>query len=463
MGFKILSLLVSIGLISSQSSQPQIDFSEYLGGNNKGLESITPLGVLKEIYKSASKNPGLVTFLHLSFSELFHNTQLWASLNSSNVFMVKPRSDSLELELASALRNAPSDVEKQSLQQLINTKDEIINRVFSQNEFSYLSSPTRVTSRSPKEDLISLIDKDRLISSFRISTLHNILTDALAMLSLAQSNPFQRFSSDQIFWSKPWWKYLTVAYGNRREFLSRDKQMMVGLRFLIYTLVEVRLHRTEAQDFRDSLDNKLLSFTEEFQKLLKHQEIISMAQTHILEKLSELGEPSINSGLSEDECDECVCTTTPCPEVMTDLLESKLRSLEQNVQKILSRLNILDLFSDTKEISMNIHKLKDDLNQFSTQFTFLTKINNQITEIFEKYQLIYITYTILAAVLLLVLIKVLNFSLYLLSCFKECCQVSKDLCDFLKQRKENRIQENRPPEARHQEEAPFPLVNYRQR
>ena len=264
MGFKILSLLVSIGLISSQSSQPQIDFSEYLGGNNKGLESITPLGVLKEIYKSASKNPGLVTFLHLSFSELFHNTQLWASLNSSNVFMVKPRSDSLSLELASALRNAPSDVEKQSLQQLINTKDEIINRVFSQNEFSYLRSPQRVNSRSAKEDLISLIDKDRLISSFRISTLHNILTDALAMLSLAQSNPFQRFSSDQIFWSKPWWNYLTVAYGNRREFLSRDKQMMVGLRFLIYTLVEVRLHRTEAQDFRDTLDNKLLSFTKEF-------------------------------------------------------------------------------------------------------------------------------------------------------------------------------------------------------
>ena len=187
-----------------------------------------------------------------------------------------------------------------------------------------------------------------------------------------------------------------------------------------------------------------------------------MAQTHILEKLSEIGEPNINSGLSEDDC---VCTPTPCPEVIgtTDLLESRLRSLDQNVQKILSRLNILDLFSDTKEISRNIHKLKDDLNQFSKQFAFLKKINNQITEIFEKYQLIYITYTILAAVLLLVLIKVLNFSLYLLSCFKGCCQFSKDLYEFLKQRKENRDQDNRPPEARHQEEAPFPLVNYRQR
>ena len=162
---------------------------------------------------------------------------------------------------------------------------------------------------------------------------------------------------------------------------------MVGLRFIIYTLVEVRLHRTEAQDYRDLLDNKLLSLTEEFQKLLNHQEIISMAQTHILEKLTELGEPNMTSGLSEDGCE---CTPAPCPEVITDLLESRLGSLEQNVQKILPRLNILDLFSDTKEISMNIHKLQDDLNQFSKKFAFLTKINNQFTEIFEKYQLIYI-------------------------------------------------------------------------
>ena len=240
--FKILFFLVwSIGLISSEPQQSEIDFSEYLGGfnGNNGLESITPLGILKEIYTSAFRNPGLITFLHLSFSELFHNTQLWASLNTSNVFMVKPRSDSLSLELASALKNAPSDGEKEIIQTLINTKDDLLNRIFSQNEFSYLKSPQRVNKNSPKEDLISLIDKDRLISSFRVSTLHNILTEALAMLSLAQSNPFKRFSSDQIIWEKPWWKFLTVAYGPRREFLSRDKQMMVGLRFIIFTLVEV--------------------------------------------------------------------------------------------------------------------------------------------------------------------------------------------------------------------------------
>ena len=269
--FKILFFLVwSIGLINSETQQSEINFSEYLGGfnGNNGLESITPLGVLKEIYASASRNPSLITFLHLSFSELFHNTQLWASLNNSNVYMVKPRSDSLSLELASALKNAPTNGEKEIIQTLVNTKDALLNRIFAQSEFSYLKSPQRVNKNSSKENLIQLIDKDKIISSFRVSTLHNILTEAIAILSLAPSNPFKRFNSDQIIWEKSWWKFLTIAYGPRREFLSRDKQMMVGLRFIIFTLVEVRLHRIEAKDYRDSLDNKILSFAEELKKLL---------------------------------------------------------------------------------------------------------------------------------------------------------------------------------------------------
>ena len=69
----------------------QSDFIEFLGGynGNDGLEPITPIGVIKEFY--VSRNPGLLTFLHMSFSELFHVTQMWVSLNSSNEYMVKPR------------------------------------------------------------------------------------------------------------------------------------------------------------------------------------------------------------------------------------------------------------------------------------------------------------------------------------------------------------------------------------
>ena len=124
-----------------------------------------------------------------------------------------------------------------------------------------------------------------------------------------------------------------------------------------------------------------------------------------------------------------------------------------------------NIFSDTNKVSESLNKIKNDLKQFSKTFTFLTKINSQmekVTDKFEQYKIIYILYSTLIAVLILVLIKVLNFGLYVLSCFKGCCQFSKDLNDFLKQRREIRHQEIRQQEDRYQE-APYPLVNYQQR
>ena len=133
---KILNFLVLIGPIKTETEQNEIGFSDFLGGSNNGLETITPLGVLKEIYTSASKNPSLVTFLHLSFSELWHNTQLWASLNSSNTYMVKPRSDGLSLEITSALKNAPSIQNAPNIQTLMNNKDTLLNSIFPKVTFN---------------------------------------------------------------------------------------------------------------------------------------------------------------------------------------------------------------------------------------------------------------------------------------------------------------------------------------
>ena len=83
--------------------------------------------VIKEVY--VSRNPGLLTFLHMSFSELFHITQMWASLNSSNEYMVKPRSDALSLEGAKAEREAPTEIEKEVIRSLVSTKDSLLDRV----------------------------------------------------------------------------------------------------------------------------------------------------------------------------------------------------------------------------------------------------------------------------------------------------------------------------------------------
>ena len=98
------------------------------------------------------------------------------------------------------------------------------------------------------------------------------------------------------------------------------------LRFTLFALIETRLHRVESKDFKNSLDGKITSFAEEFKKLLDHQNLISVAPTHILEKLTNL-EPNIISNSGESE-DECVCAPPlPCPtaEVIqsSDQLESK--------------------------------------------------------------------------------------------------------------------------------------------
>ena len=120
-----------IGWANFEPPQGQ-DFIEFLGGynGNTGLEPITPLGVIKEVYVSASRNPGLLTFLHMFFSELFHVSQIWASFNSSNEYMVKPRSDALSLEGAKAEREAPTEMEKEVIRSLVRTKDSLLERIF---------------------------------------------------------------------------------------------------------------------------------------------------------------------------------------------------------------------------------------------------------------------------------------------------------------------------------------------
>ena len=462
--FKIISFLVLIDIIQTDTeSEPEIEFSEFLGGSNNGLENISPIGVLKEIYSSAAQNPSLITFLHLSFSELWHNTQLWASLNGSNSYMVQPRSDGLSLEITSAIKNAKTIQNAPNIKTFINDRDTLLNSIFSQGDFQYLKAPQRISKNSPKENLFNLIDKDKIISSFRISTLNDIFTEAIAMLTLSANDPFEKFSSDKIIWERKYWQFLTMAYGNKRAFLSRDKQMLVSLRFIIFNLVETRLHRVEAKLYRDILDSKFISLTEELQRIFDHQNIISRAQTHIINKL----EPNIpaNSGFSPEE--EFTCE--PCPDNigLENVMESKFNNFEQSIQKILEKLEIINnpyrnIFSDTTRVRESLSKIKDDLKQFSKTFTFLTKINNlmeQVTNKFEEYKLIYILYATLIGVLLLVLIKILKFSLYILSCFKGCCEFSRDLSEFLKQRREARNQEQ------NYQEAPlvYPLVNYQRR
>ena len=142
-------------------------------------EKVTPIGVILEIY--ASNQPVLLTMLHLSFSKLLQNTQIWASLKSSNQALIQPRSYALMLESARALEQANSDGDSTQMRALINNKINLLNSVFTSNEFQHLRAPKIVRSTDPLEDLIKLVDQDKIIPSFRTETLHNILTEGIAM------------------------------------------------------------------------------------------------------------------------------------------------------------------------------------------------------------------------------------------------------------------------------------------
>ena len=154
------------------------------------------------------------------------------------------------LEGAKALKQAASEDEKGKSRSLINNKNSLLNRVFTSNEFQYLRAPNIINQNSPKEDLVKLVDKDKIISSFRVETLHNILVEGCAMLELAEVSPFETFTSDQLIWTRDYWQFLTKAYGPKRNFLSRDKQIMNSVRFSFFSLIESRLHMVESRHSR---------------------------------------------------------------------------------------------------------------------------------------------------------------------------------------------------------------------
>ena len=306
----ILSLLSLINLIGEAKFVTQNSQSDFIGILNNyhganGHEKITPISVFQQIY--ASNHPFLLTMLHLSFSELFQNTQIWASLNSSNVYLIQPRSDALLLKSAKALEQTASEDDKAKIRSLMNNKINLLNRVFTLNEFQHLRAPKIINQNSPKEDLVKLVDKDKIIFSFRVETLHNILVEGCAMLELAEVSPFETFTSDQLIWTRDYWNFLARAYGPQRSLLSRDKQIMNSVRFSFFSLIESRLHRVESRHYQETLDSKIQNFMLEFTKLIENQNLISIAQKTILAKLGSL-EPEdtiSNSGLNEEECVPC--------------------------------------------------------------------------------------------------------------------------------------------------------------
>ena len=110
-------------------------------------------------------------------------------------------------------------------------------------------------------------------------------------------------------------------------------------------------------------------------------------------------------------------------------------------------------------------KIKSDLtyfaNNFNTTLNFFSQINNHLetlNTLYEEYKLFYVAYAILASVLILVIIKLITLTCYILSLCKEYGQIIRDFQDFKNQRhRQNQDRQNQRP---HQGERAYPLVSY---
>ena len=143
-----------------------------------------------------------------------------------------------------------------------------------------------------------------------------------------------------------------------------------------------------------------------------------------------------------------------------NIIRTKLQSLTEKINRLGNPYRSVKL--NTKEINDDLAKIRSDLTYFSENFnytlTFFSQINNQLenlNDLYEEYKLVYVAYTILAAVLILVLIKIFALVYYLLSLCKNCCQIIRDFQDF--RNRQNQDRQN----YRHQGERAYPLVSYR--
>ena len=428
-----------------------------------GNEIITPINVIKEIY--ASNKPFMLAMMHLSFSELFQNVRIWASLNNENSLMVQPRSDALMLEKASALAKAEEEGTKTQLETDFTNRNEMLNNLFQlSTHFSYLKAPNKISGSDPQEDLLDLIDKDKIISSLRVETYHNILAEGVAMLELSEVNPFYTFTSDKLIWTQSYWRYLTRAYSTKRKFLSHDKILMNIVRFSLFNLLESRFHRVESKKYQDTFKIMFQDYLTQFKKVIDSQTQILIAQKTILSHvLSEEGS-GYNPPLMELECPPCANVQNQFNPPELTIIIRKLNTIVEIINKLghlhsfKNDLERLYQKFNSQKISQNLINMESNLNSFITNFNttlnLFANINsklNTISNFYENYKLVYVGYSILTIVSILVLIKIFSFIVYLLAECKEYGQVIKDFQAFRQERNQNQHRQ------RHGERA-YPLM-----
>ena len=140
-----------------------------------------------------------------------------------------------------------SDPTRTEFKQAETLKDELVMRKLSQLgiQFSEPLWPDGIA----KEDILPLVDHDRVLNSFCYSTVNKLFRQSLGTLFLDFDQPLGQFPSDQIYWNNEWFTHIFKVYGeNNRHMLSDQKQTFLVLRSALQNLVQTRSVRLELAD-----------------------------------------------------------------------------------------------------------------------------------------------------------------------------------------------------------------------
>ena len=455
---------------------------------------------LKKLF-SQRPSANLMKIYHLVFNNL-----LWAARDygsklaeedSTIMLQMAQYPDTFDQERRSirGLYNESTDPTRNNFKLDEDSKDALIMSHLNQLGIQF-TEPQWVDGNS-KEDILKLLDHDRILNNFRYSTVNKLFRQSLGSLFLDFNNPLRQFPGDNIFWNSEWFSHIFQVYGeNNRQMLSTEKQNFLILRTVLQDLMQTRSLRLELASMSDSvntLENKLDNM----------ERGNTRANSNLLQKLDSIDnlmqtidQPS-TSGFTELELEdteldnslhtipEQICPnltippsflnllkkcSTPAPQRPDPVLSSlhtRYLQMEKTVKKLQEMIREIDeddglmqslnLFSN--EVTMNLHNIGEELSSFQMEFnetiSFFQTLNEKVTyvkNIYLEYNLHIIWWVLVCGLGILVTLKI--FSL-IINCVKAYPLISNYISDWHTFR-ELRNQQRRV--ADNPQEAAYPLV-----
>ena len=477
-------------------NQNSIELSE---GELSNMDQFAKAQLKKLFMEKPSAN--LMKVYHLVFNNLLwaardYGSKLAEEDNTITLQMTQfPDTFDQEKRSIRGLYDQNSDPTRNDFRIEEENKDDLIMRKLRQLGIEF-TQPQWLDGTS-KEDILKLLDHNRVLNSFRYSTVNKLFRQSLGSLFLDFENPLGQFPGDSVHWNNEWFSHIFQVYGeNDRIMLSTHKQNFLILRCALQNLMQTRSVRLELASMAGSvntleskLDNMIKENTKANSNLLQQLDSIDNFMQSIDEDSTsglsdfELERTELDNSLHtipEQNCPDLIIPpnilnllkkcSTPAPQrphPVLGSLNTRYLEMEKSVKKLQDMIREIDeddglmrsLDSFNNEVTRNLHSIEQELSSFQTDFnetiSFFQTLNENVTyvkSIYLEYNLHIIWWALVCGLSILVILKI--FSL-ITNCVKAYPKISTYISDWQTFR-ELRNQQRRL--AENPQEAAYPLV-----